>query len=78
MHFQILDRIVDRFTWLFFPGKSKQANKDYYALQRDEVGEETGLLAIIMPAISKNQLNLMYSRRDEQIFVDFADRASSK
>ena len=39
--------------WLFFPSKSKQANKDYKALQRDEVGEETGLLATPTPKTSE-------------------------
>ena len=33
-------KIVDRSTWLFFPSKSKQANKDYQALKRQGRGRD--------------------------------------
>ena len=51
--------IVGPSAWLFFPGKSKQANKDYQALQRDEVGEETDLLAkVILDELKEMSINL--------------------
>ena len=40
-----LHEIVDSSTWLFFPGISKQTNKQ--RLKRDKVGVETGLLAML-------------------------------
>ena len=47
--------IVDPSAWLFPPGKSKQTNKNYQTLQRDKVGEETGLLANYISITKKFQ-----------------------
>ena len=59
--YTVWHRIFDCSTWLFFPGQSKQTNEDYSALKRDEVGEETGLLANIHYKTMYNQYREIHS-----------------